>query len=458
MALKAPLVAERPRVRDARLPAWPLTGILLLYPLWWLLGLGALAFYLIAAPMAVLLIRRRAAGHRLRRPPGFLLWLLFLATVALGGFALGANPAGTLDGSASGRIDSYLFRLFGYVALTVLLLYAGNLDQNELPQRRLVKLLAWLFGVTVAGGLLGILLPRFEFTSPVEYLLPAHVRADSFVQSLVHPTSAQIMNLLGGETARPGAPWGYTNTWGNNACLLIGWVIVLGWGLLGSGRTTTTGRRTKALALAALAVSTVPIVYSLNRGLWIDLGVMAVYVAVRLAVRGRLAALAAIGLAGAVLAGAVVLTPLSDVIDARLDDGKSNGVRLFITTKAIEGTMESPLIGFGSTRSTQGGRHSIAVGPSSDCERCGNFTIGGDGQLWQLLFAHGVIGAVTYLSFFVVGLWRFRRDATAIGLAASAAIVSTFGAMLWYNALVTPLALTFLAYAAIWRNQGVSYR
>jgi hypothetical protein len=445
------LVAERPRVRDVRLPAWPLTGILLLYPLWWLLGLGVLGFYLVAAPMAGLLIRRRVAGHRLRLPPGFLLWLLFLATVVLGGFSLGANPTGTLDASAASRLDSYLFRLLGYVALTVLLVYAGNLDERELSQRRLVRLLAWLFAVTVAGGLLGILVPHFEFTSPVEYLLPAHVRADSFVQSLVHPTSAQIMNLLGGETARPGAPWGYTNTWGNNACLLIGWAIVLGWGFL-------TSRRTKALALTTLAVSTVPIVYSLNRGLWIDLGIMAVYVAVRLALRGRLLALAGIGLAGVVLAGAVVLTPLGDVVNARLDDGKSNGVRMFITVKAIEGTLESPLIGFGSTRSTQGGRHSIAVGQSSDCERCGNFTIGGDGQLWQLLFAHGVIGAVTYLGFFVVGLWRFRRDATAIGLAASAAIASTFGAMLWYNALVTPLALTFLAYAAIWRNQGVSYR
>ena len=440
----ATLVAERPRVRDVRLPAWPLTGILLLYPLWWLLGLGVLAFYLVAAPMAVLLIRRRLAGHRLRLPPGFVLWLLFLTTVALGGFSLGANPTGTLEGSASSRLDSYLFRLLGYLALTVLLVYAGNLDHRELSQHRLVRLLAWLFAITVAGGLLGIVLPHFEFTSPVEYLLPPHVRADSFVQSLVHPTAAQIMNLLGGETARPGAPWGYTNTWGNNACLLIGWTIVLGWGYL-------TSRRTKALALATLAVSTIPIVYSLNRGLWIDLGIMAVYAAVRLALRGRLLALAAIGAAGVVLAGAVVLTPLGDVVSARLDDGKSNGVRMFITTKAIEGTFESPLIGFGSTRSTQGGRHSIAVGQSSDCERCGNFTIGGDGQLWQLLFAHGVIGAVTYLGFFVVGLWRFRRDATAIGLAAGAAIVSTFGAMLWYNALVTPLALLLLGYGLLWR-------
>ena len=31
------------------------------------------------------------------------------------------------------------------------------------------------------------------------------------------------MNLLGGDAPRPAAPWGYTNTWGNNFCLLVGW-------------------------------------------------------------------------------------------------------------------------------------------------------------------------------------------------------------------------------------------
>ena len=56
--------------------------------------------------------------------------------------------------------------------MTVLLVYAGNLDRRELPQQRLVRLLAWLFVVTVAGGLLGMVAARFEFTSPVELLLP----------------------------------------------------------------------------------------------------------------------------------------------------------------------------------------------------------------------------------------------------------------------------------------------
>src|SRR5439155_1718280 len=120
--------------------------------------------------------------------------------------------------------------------------------------------------------------------------------------------------------------------------------------------------------------------------------------------------------------------------------GKSNGVRLYLTQQALAGLRESPLIGFGSTRNTQGGRNSITVGESDDCERCGNFTVGGNGQLWQLLYAHGVLGTAAYLGFFGYGLWRFRRDASALGLVGSAALVSTFASMFWYNALVTPLA------------------
>ena len=139
-----------------------------------------------------------------------------------------------------------------------------------------------------------------------------------------------------------------------------------------------------------------------------------------------------------------------------MEYGKSNGVRMYTTQKAVDGMWESPLIGFGSTRNTIGGRNSIAVGESEDCERCGNFTIGGNGQLWQLLYAHGLAGTACYLGFFGYGLWRFRTDTSPVGLAGGAALVSTFAAMLWYNALVTPLAFTLCAYALLWRNsQGV---
>ncbi|MET0495206.1 MAG: O-antigen ligase family protein, partial [Actinoplanes sp.] len=256
---------------------------------------------------------------------------------------------------------------------------------------------------------------------------------------------AQIMDIVGGEKPRPAAPWGYTNTWGNNFCLLMGWVVVAAWA---SRRTLV-----KILALLCLGVSIVPAVASLNRGLWIGLGVMVLYIALRYVLMGKIWVIAAVGLAGAGLVVALAATPLGDTVNARLDNGKSNGVRAFLIDRAMDGFVDSPVIGYGSTRTTIGGRNSITVGERAGCERCGNFTVGGNGQLWQLLYAHGAVGTLAYLGFFGYGLWRFRRDRSAIGIAASAAIVSSFSAMLWYNSLVTPLAFMFLAYALLWRNE-----
>ncbi|GGQ65842.1 O-antigen ligase family protein [Couchioplanes azureus] len=431
--------------RPIWLPAWPVAGVLALYPLWWALGLGVLIFPIMAVPMLVLLVRRRAAGRPLRLPPGFGWWALFLAAVLISIAALGADPAGTVVEHASDRLVAVVYRLCMYASLTVLLVYTGNLTEEELPRRRLVKLLGWLFVVTVAGGLLGIVAGRFEFTSPVEWLLPSGVRGKGFVQSLVHPYAAQIMDLVGGEKPRPAAPWGYTNTWGNNFCLLMGWLVVAAW--------ATRRTRHKVFAVLCLAVAIVPAVVSLNRGLWIGIGVVVCYVAARYVLMGRLWIIGAVVLAAAGLVLALLATPLGDVVDARLDNGKSNGVRSFLVERAMDGFADSPIVGYGSTRNTLGGRNSIAVGESSECERCGNFTVGGNGQLWQLMYAHGAAGTVAYLAFFGFGLWRFRRDRSPIGIAGSAAIVSSFAAMLWYNAIPTPLAFMFLAYALLWRNQ-----
>jgi hypothetical protein len=432
--------------KNVSLPAWPLAGVLAFYPLWWALGLGVLIFAMAALPMLFLLLKRRAAGRPLRLPPGFAWWALFLAAVVISIGALGADPAGTVAEHATGRLPAVSYKLIMYVSLTVFLVYAGNLTERELSRHRLVRLLGWLFVVTVLGGLLGMVAGHFEFTSPVEWLLPHGLRNKGFVQSLVHPYAAQIMDLVGGDKPRPAAPWGYTNTWGNNFCLLAGWLVVAAWRHGGTSR--------KFWAVVCLIVSIVPAVVSLNRGLWIGIGVLVLYVALRHVLAGRLWIIGAVLVAAAALGLTLVATPLGDVVTARLDNGKSNGVRSFLIERALDGFTESPVVGYGGTRNTAGGRNSITVGESAGCERCGNFTVGGNGQLWQLLYAHGAVGTIGYLGFFAYGLWRFRRDRSAIGIAGSAAIVTSFSAMLWYNALVTPLAFMVLAYALLWRNSA----
>ncbi|MEU4245234.1 hypothetical protein [Actinoplanes sp. NPDC026619] len=430
--------------KNTTLPAWPVASILALYPLWWALGLGVLIFAVMAVPMLFLLLRRRLAGRPLLLPPGFAWWVLFLVAVVVSIGALGVDPTGTLPEHGSGRLPAVVYKLAMYLALTVLMIYAGNLTESELPKKRLVKYLGWLFVVTVAGGFLGMVAGHFEFTSPVEMLLPHGVRNKGFVQSLVHPYAAQIMDIVGGDKPRPAAPWGYTNTWGNNFCLLAGWLMVAAWQ---SGRG-----RAKFFAVLCLLASIVPAVVSLNRGLWIGIGVLVLYVAIRYVLAGKVWIIGVVGVAAAMLTVAVLATPLGEVVNARLDNGKSNGVRSFLIDRALDGFTESPVIGYGGTRNTRGGRQSITVGESAGCERCGNFTVGGNGQLWQLLYAHGAAGTVGYLGFFGYGLWRFRRDRSAIGVAASAALVTSFSAMLWYNSLATPLAFMVLAFALLWRN------
>ena len=65
-----------------------------------------------------------------------------------------------------------------------------------------------------------------------------------------------------------------------------------------------------------------PIVYSLNRGVWIGIVVSVIYLAVRFAARGKLGLLAAVGSGAAVAIFVILLSPLHSLIGARLTLGK----------------------------------------------------------------------------------------------------------------------------------------
>jgi O-antigen ligase len=440
-ALSWPVAVARRERRPRRLPAgWPLAALLCLYPLWWALGVGQFAFLVFAVPMAWELRRRRP----LRMPPAFGAWMLFLLWFVFSLVMLPQNPSGTVPGSLSGRVISIGLRLVELGSASVTLLYVGNLPIREVSQRRLLRWLSTLFLVTLAGGLLGLFAPHFQFTSPLERLLPSSITSNYFASSLVHPTAAQVQNVLGYQSPRPAAPWSYTNYWANNLSILLVWFCVFMW--------HPARLRRRGVLIVALMVTTVVVVYSLNRGLWIGIIVSVLFV-VAMAARGgdARATLAAVAMIP-VIALAFFATPLHTIVGARVSHGESNGIRTFLDKAAVQGAFESPIIGWGGTRKALGSSQSIAVGPSPNCPTCGAITIGSTGEIWMVMFSQGLVGLVLYLGFFVGAWWRLRRDRTPIGAGARLVIWLALLYALFYNSVPVALTLVMISIGLSWRN------
>src|SRR4051812_34556749 len=89
---------------------WPLTVLLVGYPLLWAFGLGTLGIFARAFPRAVSLARRRPVLP----PPGFGLWLLFMVSVLVSAPLLKLNPPGTVAETVGHRLTPYAFNLAGY--------------------------------------------------------------------------------------------------------------------------------------------------------------------------------------------------------------------------------------------------------------------------------------------------------------------------------------------------------
>jgi len=425
-------------------PAWPISVLLLGFPLWWLLGVSSFVLIMVAVPMAIRLVRMK----KVFVPPAFGWWLLFLVCVALSSVMLGVSAPGTLPSSFIGKLPGYTLRTLNYLAATIAMLYVINTSERELSTRRLVRMQGVFFVVVVVGGLVGTFLYKVEFTSPLELVLPSSLTSHRFAQALVHPSVAQVQGVLGYESPRPTAPFAYTNIWGNNLSLLMVWFVVANW--------VWGGLRRRVFCGAVLAASVVPIVYSLNRGLWIGLLVALVYVGVRNALHGRIHVLFVFAVVTCGVMVAIVASPLYDVIQERLLHPHSNMARENTSTAAVRAAVSSPVLGYGSTRTVVGSAQTIAVGRSATCPQCGNAAIGGAGQLWLLLVAQGFLGVILYVGFFLRTMWTYRRDRSPVAVGAILVIGLGVVYLTVYGAAGTPLALYMLAVALLWRQRRLS--
>ena len=276
-----------------------------------------------------------------------------------------------------------------YVASAVILVYTYNLDAREFPTRRMLNCLVAYWTLIVVGGYLGMVLGDLEFTSVAEMVMPSGLQSQAFVASMFHPRFGQAQDFLGFAVDRPTMPFQYTNNWGSNITLitpfLIPWAAARRW--------------RKPVAIAAMAVAVVPIIWSLNRGLWITLALGIVYAAARQALRGQvrqLVSVLAVILATLVL---VLATPLGDLVALRAEEGHSDQRRSTLYDSSLEAVAASPIVGHG------GPVYSEDL--PDDAPPAGTH-----GQIWLVLVPNGVPAAILFVAFFVVMIVRTWGAAT----------------------------------------------
>ncbi len=422
---------------------WPLTVVLAGFPLWWILGLASFLPVLIAVPMAWQLIRSR----RIAMPGGFGWWLLFLVWMAAGLFLLFADAPGAVPGGGGGgRVLVFGLRASWYLACTVVLLWVANSDRTQLSVRRYCQLFGYMFVLTTLGGLIGMTWPEISLTSPLEMVLPGALANNGFVSSLVHLDVADIQTVLGDPEPRPTMPFAYANTWGSAISLFLPFFLVAWFRF---GRTWQ-----RVLAPFVLAAAALPIVYSLNRGLWFSLAVGAVLLVVLQLRTGRPTVIVATAVVGVIAVVAILASPLSSMVQERFEHQHSNERRSQLLVATVESTaLGSPLVGFGSTRDVQGSFASIAGGSTPDCPACGVPPLGTQGQLWMVIFSQGFVGLVLFLAFFLTAfgrVWRCRSLTDTLCFF----VLVFFGMQLFvYDTLDMPMYTVMATIGLAWRER-----
>jgi O-antigen ligase len=237
-----------------------------------------------------------------------------------------------------------------------------------------------------------MLVPRGSLSTPMQALLPLNIRTNEYVSALVHPSFAEVQRPYGSPRTfyRPSAPFPYTNSWGCNVALLVPLVV--------SAMLTFRRSAGRLVMAALLAAACLPAFATLNRGMFLALGLVLGYASLRLAFRGRLGPLAVV-LGGAGVGIAVALaTGVLARLQERLHYSQTNLGRQTIYREAFDGALNSPIFGHGAPQ------------PSSTLD----ISIGTQGQVWNVMFSYGFVALAFFLGFFAVVVlqsWRARQQA-----------------------------------------------
>jgi polysaccharide biosynthesis protein PslJ len=431
-SVPAPAAADRPamegRLSGGRgpLPSWPLAWLFLGLPAWWALGL----MDVIIVPLAVVMLLYLGRAGHVRVPRGFAVWLVFLF------FMCGS----VIELTKVTQYFTFSYRAGIYLACTVLFVYVYN-SWRSISDRRILGYLVGYFAVMVAGGYLGAAFPVHRLTTPMYYLLAKETPflvSNQLVQSMVvRPFSQYDPTGYFQIPPRPAAPFLYANNWGNAYSLLLPLVLVF----VIETRHHTWKRR--LLVLLSLS-SAIPAMLTLNRGMFIGLGIVALYLGLRLAARGYLLHVV---LAATVTGGIGLFLWNALHVSAGLDTRvqASNDTRVSLYTQSLHAITASPLFGFGvPIESTSANRWDPRVGTQ--------------GQFWMVLVSHGMIAVACFVGFFVLTAFLTFRRRDLAGKVYNAVILAGAIETLFYGLLPDGLPLMMTVAALAYRPSASERR
>jgi O-antigen ligase len=401
------LAGRRPLERGALL-----IGIVATFPALWLFGVFRFVWPILAFFFLLALIRQGNVSF----PRGFGLWLLLIAWAPLS--ALQVHGSRLL----------LLHQLSALGAATVLFLYIFNSSHRTLPDSAIIDALTLFWAMLIVTGIIAMIFPSISFHSPFERLLPAGLVGHQYIHDLVHVRFAQVQSFLGYPVGRPTPFYTFTNAWGGGVALLTPIAF--------AALSQTQSFLRRRILWALLAVSVIPIIVSLNRGVWLALTLAMAYAALRFALAQRLNALAALVAAASVLLVLFFLTPLGGYVSDRLANPHSNESRASIYRESAERAKESPLIGYGGPIPAQ-----ESTGPP----------VGTHSELFFLTISYGIPAAILFVAWLALTLIRSGREASGPRFWAHVAILVALMTAPYYL-LEMHMSLVMIIAAFLWRG------
>ena len=128
-----------------------------------------------------------------------------------------------------------------------------------------------------------------------------------------------------------------------------------------------------------------------------------------------------------------MFTPLRGIVQDRFAHQHSNTSRETVYLEAAHGVLASPLLGFGAPRPSEVNENQPSIGTQ--------------GQLWLVLYSHGIVGLAFYMGWYVTCWWQSRRGQSRLSFWCNVVLFISIIQLPYYGQLPAQIQVTMIAAA-----------